>query len=154
VQSINHAGTRVFPTRVERELIALELKHFTDLDLAWVRHTGTLNRDELRSVFDRVHSATASKVWQKVFTDLADVKEVEVGFREIHWHAVRIQDLLRLQSARVTVSIHAPGTLSFGVSRIYQQVIDPDGPMQVYVSDAREEALAALNLPEIPAELV
>ncbi|WP_305972574.1 MULTISPECIES: hypothetical protein [unclassified Mameliella] len=105
-------------------------------------------------MFERLHGADPSAVAGKNFTDLADVAAVEFGFRELHWHSQRLQDRLRSRNQRLLDSIHAPDGVSFGLARIYQQVVDPEGPLQVHVNDERRQALAALALPHIPEELL
>jgi hypothetical protein len=120
----------------------------------WIRHNGHVTRGELRELFERLHGEDSPEAPGKNFTDLADVAEVEFGFRELHWHSLRLQDRLRSCNQRLLDSVHAPGGVSFGLARIYQQVVDPEGPLQVHVNEERGQALAALALPHIPEELL
>lgn len=130
--------------------IPVTVEHFPDLDLAAIYYSGRVLRDELREVYDQFY---AKQIRSKVFTDLEDMQEIDLGFREIHWHAVRVQDLLRETGLKVVSSLYAPDPLSFGLARIYQQVVDPDGPLTIHVSDQRAQALSVLNLDEVPAVL-
>ncbi|MBW4981340.1 hypothetical protein KZZ07_02200 [Mameliella sp. CS4] len=120
----------------------------------WIRHKGDVTRFELRELFERLHGENAPEAPSKNFTDLARIKDVEFGFKELHWHSLRLQERLRSRNQRLIDSVHAPDGVSFGLARIYQQVVDPDGPLQVHVHDERKQALAALALPHIPEELL
>ena len=48
----------------------------------WIRHNGHVTRGELRELFERLHGEDSPEAPGKNFTDLADVAEVEFGFRE------------------------------------------------------------------------
>lgn len=89
-----------------------------------------------------------------VLVDMADVDSFDYGFKELHWHIMRVQDILHGRDDTMVVSFYAPTQLTFGMARIYQQVADVDGPLQVHVSDTRDIALAVLNLPSLPPEPV
>ncbi len=133
--------------------IPFSLKHFPEHDLIWIHHSGVVTRNELREIFEQVHGESARFRSGKLFTDLANVTFIEFGFNEIHYHAQRLQDLCRALGHCQCDSIHAPGSLVFGMARMYQQVIDPDGPLQVHVNEQRDLAIKALGLSDVPDEL-
>lgn len=130
------------------------LKHFPGQDLVWIRHSGHVLRDELREVYGLLHADAVQTPPCRIFTDLAEVSIIDFGFSEIHWHVQRLQEQLRARNMSQVDSVHAPGSVVFGLARIYQQVADPDGPLQVYVHEQRDMALSVLGLDHVPEELL
>ncbi len=87
------------------------------------------------------------------YVDLGQVRNVDVGFREIHWTSVRATEVVRAQNWSLRVSIYAPTPVTFGISRMYQQLFGGQEFADVFVSEDRQVALDWLGLSDIPAPL-
>lgn len=51
-----------------------------------------------------------------VLVDMADVDSFDYGFKELHWHIMRVQDILHGRDDTMVVSFYAPTQLTFGMA--------------------------------------
>lgn len=130
--------------------IAYECRYLADQKLGWLSMRGRVTREDLRDLFASLYDSPEPRLRHRTYVDLGDVTSVDVGFREIHWLSVRVTEVTQRQHWFVRVSIYAPSQVTFGLSRMYQQLFAQHDNAEVFVSDERAAALGWLDLPDAP----
>lgn len=132
--------------------MTVEVKAFPKEGFTWLQVAGVFSTADLE-VFERCLTAGKCDV-QCVLLDLGAVSDVQFGFRRILTTAHALTDHLALDGSRILVSIFAPLDHVFGEARIFETLLSESEHVQVTVSEKREDAVAALGLSHVPAELL
>lgn len=126
------------------------MKHFAGPGLIWLQMRERITRTDLQDLYQLLYAAPEPPERRWTYVDLGQVSAVDVGFREIHWISIRSADIVRRAGWHLRISIHAPTPVTFGVSRMYQQLFGSNDFAEVFVSENPQEALDWLDLPELP----
>lgn len=113
---------------------------------------GRVTRDDLNGLFQDLYLADRAPSRSRTLVDLALVNHCDIGFREIHWLSVRSTEVVRRRKWTLNISMHAPSAVTFGLSRMYQQLFANEDRTTVAVSENRAEALQALGLDVWPVQ--
>lgn len=112
---------------------------------------GRVTREDLRELFASLYVSPEARLRHRTYVDLGEVTSVDVGFREIHWLSVRAGEVVQQLDWIVQVSIYAPSQVTYGLSRMYQQLFGQNDNAEVFVSEERAAALGWLDLRDLPS---
>ncbi len=128
--------------------IPFSVRRHPEFNALYVRYARTITREDLRILFSALYPDHQVGLHSRSLVDLSDIDSVDVGFKELHWLSHRVQEVRSPRSA-LRIGIHAPGAVAYGIARIYQQVTESEGEIEVMVHEERAAVLKWLDLPDL-----
>ena len=140
--------------RSEDSAIPTQITVYEDLNLIWVRAWDEVTAFDLRAARDQAFSSKDQAIMDNMFLDLRDVTGITFGFTEVLATNAAASTAVEQTGRLMKVSCHAINEVSFGVARMYEQLMTSSGNGEAMVTGNRSEALEWLGLQYIPDELI
>lgn len=119
-----------------------------------MRAWGEVTVLDLRAARDEAFVSDQHAFMDNLFFDLRDVTGISFGFTEVLATNEAASSAVEQSGRPMKVACHAVKEVSFGVARMYEQLMTSSGNGEAMVTDNRDEALEWLGLPSIPAALL
>ncbi len=124
--------------------------YFADLDLRWVRYGVTLTMADVIAVTHHAYRGGNGTLGRRSFIDLEEVETVEVTFSDMNSATQTAVEALTAAGARIRAACHAPADVGFGISRIYQTLMENSGLAEILVTRERDDVAPFLGLEVLP----
>lgn len=127
--------------------VPIEFSTSLDLDLLYARWSGFVTFDEFKATFASYLSDAHYKPGRRELIDGSRLSDFDINFKTAR-AALRIVNAQApgIQVKTQTV-LWVPNEEIYGLGRMYQQLAELEGGIQVHLFDQEEDALDALGLP-------
>ena len=109
----------------------------------------TITREDLRQLRRVIYPEDARQIHRISFVDFSGIERADIGFREFLWLSHEIGDERRANKIPIRIGLHAPGGVAYGLARIFEQVMQLDGLIEVFVHETRSNVPRWLELPDL-----
>ena len=133
--------------------LTLKLLNFPDASLFVLHCPSVITRDVLVQVPKALRAARRRGLYRGLI-DLRRTSRFEVGFIEALGLADAVSSALRGRKHPLSLSIMAPDDLVYGMARMFEQVMERPGALDIRVRRSRYEAVRALGLEHVPPGLL
>ena len=121
--------------------MSVSVLYFPRLDFRWVRYEQEVTPADILAVVHRSFGSEIGRAGTRSLIDMETVKRVEATFSDMSSATETAVSRLVAAGRRMRVGCHAPNDVTFGMSRIYQTLIENAGVAETVVSRDRGEVL-------------
>ncbi len=130
--------------------MSVSVLYFPSLDFRWVRYEHEITRADILAVVHRSFGSEIGRAGTRSLIDMETVETVEITFSDMSSATETAVSRLTAAGKRFRAGCHAPTDVTFGISRIYQTLMENAGVAETLVSRDREAVLRFLGLEALP----
>ncbi len=116
-------------------------------NLIIISHRGEISDDEFRSFYEHFFQGSEFNPFMDILIDLRETNSRQRSSGILHQLARFVRERFRDVNTRRKVAVVAPGSLSFGLARMYQAFAD-SVPWDFAVFRTADDAFAWLSVPD------